>query len=115
MDIYTPSSDSLGESRKMKILYFSNEFPPDDLQDLLRKLHNHSKDGRHSIMARFIHKATLALRDEIRQLPAPLKGLVPAFETILELANHAELRKGPLGGSVDGVLLCMVQITTLIG
>lgn len=115
METPTPRSDFQRESRQMKILYFSNEFPPDDLQELLRRLHSHSKNARHSIMSHFIHEATLAVRDEIRQLPTPLKALTPAFETILELANFAELRKGPLGGAVDGVLLCVVELATLIG
>jgi monodictyphenone polyketide synthase len=99
----------------MKILYFSNEFPADDLQELLRRLHNHSKNAQHAILARFIHEATLAVRDEVRQLPTQLRALVPAFETVLELANYTDLRKGPLAGSIDGVLLCVVQLSSLIG
>ncbi|KAJ5448543.1 Acyl transferase/acyl hydrolase/lysophospholipase [Penicillium cf. griseofulvum] len=112
MDVLTPNSR---EVRPMKILYFSNQFPADDLQELLRQLHNHSKDAQHAILARFIHEATLAARDEVRQLPTQLRALVPAFETVLELANYTDLRKGPLAGSIDGVLLCVVQLSSLIG
>ena len=115
MPIYTPPSVSSGESRKMKLLYFSNEFPHDDLQDLLRRLHNHSKDRKHAVLARFIDDATLAVRDEVRRLPTALKALIPPFETILSLADHSELRKGPLSGSIDGVLLCVVELATFIG
>ncbi|OJJ77432.1 hypothetical protein ASPBRDRAFT_70836 [Aspergillus brasiliensis CBS 101740] len=112
MDVFTPNST---EARPMKILYFSNEFPPDDLQELLRRLHTHSKIAQHDILARFIREATLAIRDEVRQLSTTLRSLVPAFESVLELANYSELRKGPLAGSIEGVLLCVVQLASLIG
>ena len=113
--IYTPTSDSQGESCKMKLAYFSNEFPHDDLQELLRRLHVHSKDRRHTILARFIDEATLAIRDEVRLLPTALKALIPPFETIFNFVDHSELRKGPLCGSIDGVLLCAVELGTFIG
>ncbi|KAF2205779.1 ketoacyl-synt-domain-containing protein [Delitschia confertaspora ATCC 74209] len=48
----------------MKLVYFSNEFPHDDLQDLARRLHLHGKDRNHAILARFIEEATLAVREE---------------------------------------------------
>ncbi|TVY84593.1 Atrochrysone carboxylic acid synthase [Lachnellula suecica] len=113
----TPSDSSLEqvEAGKMRVGYFSNEFPHDDLKDLLRRLHNHSKDIRYTTLAKFIYEATLALREEVRLLPATLRALVPPFETIFNLADHAALRNGPLGGAVDGMLLCAVQIATLIG
>jgi monodictyphenone polyketide synthase len=111
----TPASASDSEPGKIKLGYFSNEFPHDDLNDLLRRLHVHSKDAQHIILARFIHEATLAVRDEVRLLPSTLGSLVPSFETIFSLADHIALRTGPLGGAVDGVLLCTVQLATLIG
>lgn len=109
------SALSTCELSKMKVGYFSNEFPHDDLKDLLRRLHVHSKDLRYTILARFIREATLAIRDEIRLLPAHLRALVPPIETIFNFADHAALRNGPLGGAIDGVLLCAVQLATLIG
>lgn len=115
MAISTPGSESSDESRKMKLVYFGNEFPHDDLRDLLRRLHSHSKDKRHTILARFLDDATLAIRDEVRQLPNHLRVLVPTFESILNFADHPELRKGPLAGSVEGILLCVVQLSTFIG
>lgn len=99
----------------MKLAYFSNEFPHDDLQELSRRLHVHSKDKRHAILARFIDEATLAIREEVRRLPTALKGLIPPFETVLNFADHSELRKGPLSGSIDGVLLCVVELGIFIG
>ncbi|KAJ9142487.1 Ketoacyl-synt-domain-containing protein [Pleurostoma richardsiae] len=99
----------------MKIAYFSNEFPHDDLKELFRRIHVHSKSTQHSTLARFIDEATLAFRDEVRQLPATLRSRVPNVETIFNLVDDASLRKGPLGGAVDGMLLCTVQLATLIG
>jgi hypothetical protein len=115
MTIYTPPSDSLGASLKMKLLYFSNEFPHDDLQNLLHQLHGHSKDRRHPVLARFFVEATLAVREEIRLLPPTLRSMIPSFESILDLADDAALRKGPLCGSIEGILLCVVELATLIG
>jgi hypothetical protein len=115
MPIYTPSSDSQIESRKMKLIYFSNEFPHDDLQGLFRQIHNHSKDRRYPVLARFIDEATWAIRDEVQRLPASLRTLIPPFETILNFADYHELRKGPLSGSVEGLLLCVLELAILIG
>ena len=115
MPIYTPPTDSRGESVKMKFAFFSNEFPHDDLQEHLRRLHTRSKGRRHAILARFLDEATLAIRDEVRRLPTELRSLIPPFETVLNLADHAELRRGPLCGSIDGVLLCVVELATFIG
>lgn len=113
----TPSwtPDTSFEPTKMRLAYFSNEFPHDDLKDLLRHLHVHSRDIRYPTLARFIHQATLAVHEEVRLLPVNLRMLVPSFETVFNLADHAALRNGPLGGAVDGMLLCAVQLATLIG
>lgn len=115
MAIVTPSSDSNGDSRAMTLAYFSNEFPPDDLQDLTRRLHNHSKDKRYHVLARFLDETTAALRSEIRDLPTELRSLLPPFESILDLVDYPELREGPLSGSIDGVLLSVIQLATFIG
>ena len=116
MPIYTPTdSDSDTDSPQMELISFSNEFPRDDLQDLFRYLHNHSKDKHHPILAQFIHEATWAIKEEIRQLPTKLKQLIPPFETILSWAENTELREGLICGAVDGVLLIIVQLATYIG
>ncbi|KUJ13605.1 ketoacyl-synt-domain-containing protein [Mollisia scopiformis] len=115
-DLITPSSDSQEEYRKMKLAYFSNEFPTDDLQELVRRLHVRSKDRKHTILATFIDQATVAVREEIRLLPAALRALIPPFQTILNFADHSALRKGPpLCGAIDGVILCVVELATFIG
>lgn len=115
MTILTPSSDSNKESRVITLAYFGNEFPPDDLQDLARRLHNHSKDKRHHVLARLLNETTSALRSEISNLPTKLKSLLPPFESILNLVDYPELREGPLSGSIDGVLLSVIELATFIG
>ncbi|KAL4780401.1 hypothetical protein BJX76DRAFT_351026 [Aspergillus varians] len=115
MSLDTPTSNSVEDSRLLKFIYFSNEFPHDDLQDLLRQIHQHSKDRQHPALARLLTEATLAVRDEIRLLLPSLRALIPSFESVLDWADNATLRKGPLGGSVDGVLLCVVQLAAFIG
>jgi len=100
---------------KMRAVHFSNEFPYDDQQTLFRDLHRHSKERGHPLLAQFLDEATRAVREEVRMIPSTLKTLVPPFETVLDLVNFAELRKGPLSGSIDGVLLCIVEVGTFIG
>lgn len=113
----TPTSglESPSESQQLRVIYFGNEFPPDDLQDLFRRFHIHNQNKQHSLLAQFIDRATSVVRQEVRHLPAELKKLLPPFRTIFDLADDAELRRGPLCGSIDGVLLCVVQLATFIG
>lgn len=117
MVIHTPNtiSDSDGELCKMNFIYFSNEFPKGDLQDLLRLLHSHSKDKHHPILAQFIDEATRAVKEEVRALPSELKDLIPSFITILSWAEDGGLREGLICGAVDGVLLVVVQLAAYIG
>jgi monodictyphenone polyketide synthase len=100
---------------KMAILYFSNEFPRENLQDIFRLLHNHSKDRRHPLLAHFINEATFAVKNEIQKLPTQVKQLIPPFATLLSWAEKTELREGLLCGAVDGVLLIVAQLATYIG
>lgn len=99
----------------MKVLYFSNELPNNDLQQLLRRLHNHAKDRKHPILARFIEEATSAVAEEVRLLSAGVRALVPPLESVLNLADLSDMHKGPLGGAIEGVLLCVVELASLIG
>jgi monodictyphenone polyketide synthase len=99
---------------EMKIVYFSNEFQFDELPNLFRELHQRSKSRHHPILARFLRDSTISIRDEVRQLPTELRKLVPTFEIILTFLEFSELRKGPLSGSVDGLLLCIAELGTLI-
>lgn len=112
----TPSTaESLVEPGKAKIVHFSNEILHDDLKDTLRLLYRHSKDGKYPSLARFIQEATLVVRHEVRLLPTTLRTLVPPIETVFDLYNHEELRNGPLGGTIEAVLLCASQLATFIG
>ncbi|KAL9479466.1 hypothetical protein ACSS6W_004252 [Trichoderma asperelloides] len=115
MSIYTPSRSDDAYFDKIKVLYFSNEFPKDDLQASFRKLYNNSKDRRHHILARFLEEATLAIRDELSQLSTNLRNLIPPFETILTIVDFTDLRKSQLCGAIDGILLCTLELGTLIG
>ena len=116
---YTPSTSANSESvsstfSNMRVVYLSNEFPRDDLQGLCRALVQRSKERQHPVLACFLAEATLALREEVSLLPAALRNIIPPFENILDFARFEDLRKGRLCGSVDGILLCAVEIGTLI-
>ncbi|KAL5041470.1 hypothetical protein BDW71DRAFT_217836 [Aspergillus fruticulosus] len=117
MPIYTPttSSDSDTDSHRMRLVYFSNEFPRDDLLDVFRRLHNHSKSQDQQTLAEFISRATWAIKDEVRQLSTELKKLIPPFDNLFSWAEDTELREGLICGAVDGVLLVVVQLATYIG
>lgn len=117
MSVHTPTTDSESYEgfRKMEIVYFSNDFPKDDLVDVFRRLHNHSKDKHFPVLAQFIREATWAIKDEVRQLPTELKQLIPPFNTLLAWAENSQLREGLICGAVDGVLLVVAQLATYIG
>ncbi|KAF1957831.1 putative polyketide synthase [Byssothecium circinans] len=117
MPTYTPATSSSSEdgARRMELIYFSNEFPREDLQDIFRRLHSHSKDRNHTILARFLQEATWAVKEEVRRLPTELRKLIPSFESILSWVEDTELREGLLCGAVDGVLLVVAQLATFIG
>ena len=104
-----------GREGTRRLIYFSNEFPHDDLQTLLRWLYNHSKDKRHPTLALFLGEATSAISDEVNKLPFEMRRLVPSFESLHSLAADEKLRRGPLCGSIDGVLLCVLQLGIFIG
>jgi monodictyphenone polyketide synthase len=106
---------AFGKDGTPRLIYFSNEFPHGDLQTLFRRLHNHSKDKRHPNLARFLEEATSAVRDELNKLPLETRRLVLPFESLYSLAADEKLRRGVLCGSIDGVLLCVVQLGIFIG
>ncbi|KAF2017041.1 putative polyketide synthase [Aaosphaeria arxii CBS 175.79] len=98
----------------MELIYISNEFLFDELPNIYRELHQRSKSRQHPILARFLRESTVAIREEVKQLPTELRQLVPTFESILTFVEFAELRKGALGGSADGILLAVAELGTLI-
>ncbi|PHH60155.1 hypothetical protein CDD81_2073 [Ophiocordyceps australis] len=113
---YTPgtSSNSSDDASGMKLVYFGNEFPTHDWHDVLRRLHNLSKDRRHHVLAQFISEATWAIKDEVEQLPTEVRQVIPPFRTIVSWADDEELRESSLSSVVDGVLLVLVQLATYI-
>ena len=117
MTLFTPvkSSDSDPDSRRMEVIYFSNEFPQEDLSDLFRHLHNHAKDRNHPLLAKFIEGSTWAIRDEIARLPTALQRLIDPLETILGWAENDSLRRSEICAAVEGVLLVVLQLGTYIG
>lgn len=114
----TPSSQSsyltTGDT-VMNVLYFSNELPSDDLRELSRCLHVHSKDMRHLHLAAFLDQALVAFKAESEKISPSLKTLLPPLESLLNLANFPDLRKGPLAGAIEGVLLLVIELSTFIG
>ncbi|KAG6254329.1 Type I Iterative PKS [Claviceps purpurea] len=100
MAIYTPnkSSDANSESSSLRVIFFGNELPNDDLQSHFRRLHTRSKDRNHPLLARFIDEATLVLKEEISALSTDLGRLIPTFETVLQWSEdaNASLREGLL-------------------
>jgi monodictyphenone polyketide synthase len=98
----------------MEVIYFSNDFPKENLQDVFRKLYINSKDHRHPLLAQFMSEATEAIKYEVSALPSGMKQLVPPFQTLDSWSENKELREGNLRGAVDGVLLVLVQISLYI-
>ncbi|KAI1079859.1 putative polyketide synthase [Whalleya microplaca] len=108
------SSDS-STLYKKKLVFFSNEFPNDDLRDLFQRLHRHAKDRRFRTLSTFIEECTVTLKEEATKLPRQLQDLIPNFETVLSLADHADFRKGALGAAMESAFLCVLQIGMIIG
>jgi monodictyphenone polyketide synthase len=115
MSVSTPSSTSDLGVPDMEFVYFSNEFPKGDLQNIFRQIHKHSKDRRYRTLADFIQEATVVAKEEVQNLPAEARALFPAFDTILSWSESAKLREGLLCGAVDGALLIVAQLAIYIG
>lgn len=120
MPLFTPSSPSTTSTSdmsvgKMQIVHFHNEYPYDDQQLMFRELLAHSKDRGHPVLAHFLDEATHAVRNEIRHLPVALKNIIPPFESILNWVEFTDLRKSQLNGSVEGVLLIILELGIFIG
>lgn len=96
------------------LVYFSNQLPWDHLGTHLRRLQALSKDRRHAILKAFFDEATYVLHGEVAQLPAALQAEIQPFESIVDFGFQSQLRDGQLGGSFEGVLLCLLQLGTYI-
>lgn len=104
---------------RAKIIYLSGEIPQGDPEGdqrtLFRKLHLLSKERNHAILASTLESITNSLRQEIQQLDKPSRKLIPAFESVLDLTDSViALRKTPLGGAIERVLVLVFQLGTFI-
>ena len=102
-----------------KIIYLSGEIPQGDPEGdqrtLFRKLHLLSKERNHPILASTLEAITIAVKQECRRLEKSQRGLVPAFESVLDLTDSVvELRKTPLGGAIERVLVLVFQLGIFI-
>ncbi|MCJ1382994.1 hypothetical protein MMC17_006107 [Xylographa soralifera] len=97
-----------------KVVFFNNEFPTDDLQDLFRRLQRYSKDKRFLCLATFLQECVTVLKEESQKLPQLHRDLLPHFSTISALANLEDYRHGPLGGALESTLLCVLEIGMFI-
>jgi hypothetical protein len=97
------------------LIFFSNEFPNDDLKDLFRRLHRHSKDKRFTLLATFLENCARVLREETSRLPQHLRELIPPFEDLFTLVDGGQFHLGPLGASMESAFLCALQVAMIIG
>lgn len=100
---------------KTKVVFFSNEFPSDDLRDLFRRLQRQSKDKRYRYLAMFLDECIDVVKEEARSLPQHVQSLIPNFSSILTLVEHGDFRQGPLGAAMESVILCVLELGMLIG
>ena len=109
----TPTSQSTDGVNDFttKLVYFSNEFPNDDLKELFRRLQRNSKDKRFRFLALFLDEVNAAVKEELLKLPQALQALLPPFQSVLSLADF---RNGPLGGAIERALLCVLEIGMFI-
>ncbi|KAI0191845.1 hypothetical protein EV127DRAFT_460961 [Xylaria flabelliformis] len=98
----------------VKALYFGNELPHERLSSLSRHLYLFSQRRAYPTLSHFLASATDVVRDEIRHLPASLQTLFPPFDLVLDLVDDDKLRSGPLGSSIDAVLIAVIQLSILI-
>ncbi|KAK8108545.1 polyketide synthase [Apiospora sp. TS-2023a] len=102
-----------------KVLYFSGEIPQGDPEGdqrvLFRKLHLLGKERDNVVLGSFLHSITLAVKDECSRLARPQRELIPPFESVLDLTDHVvQLRKTPLGGAIERVLVLVFQVGSFI-
>lgn len=105
----------MSDQRPFNIFYFPTGLPPDDLQDLFRQIRSQSKSKDHTILRQFLDNSTCILRDEIRQLPESFKHLLPPLGNAVDLVDLPNWQRGPLAGTVEGVLMCLLHLSSFIG
>ncbi|PHH68654.1 hypothetical protein CDD82_373 [Ophiocordyceps australis] len=112
----SPSSDFPTSSDAARFILFTNELPSGDVEDLVRRLHNHAKLPRFPHLARFLHQSTVVLKQQVANLPRPLRDLVPPFHSVMTLASRwEELKESRLRGAWEGAFVCIYEMGMLIG
>ncbi|KAM5459232.1 Type I Iterative PKS [Microsporum canis] len=101
------------------ILFFSNDFPNDDLKGLFATLQQRARDSRFRNLATFLSECTVVVKEEIAKLPDNLRNDLPPFQSIPAIAAYYT-SYGPghgcsLAAGLEGVLLVALQIGMLIG
>lgn len=99
---------------KSTFVFFTNDFPTDDTGELFRSLQRHSKDLRWKQLATFLQLCNREIKNEVALLPKSWQDHMPPVDDVLALVNDVSFRKGPLGGAMEGVYLCIFQIGALI-
>lgn len=102
-----------------KVLYFSGEIPQGDPEgdqrDLFRRLRLLSKEKNHAVLASFLESVTSTVKEECSRLDRAQRDVMPSFESVLDLTDHVvQLRKTPLGGAVERVLVLVFQLGSFI-
>ncbi|KAI9727721.1 MAG: Type I Iterative PKS [Chrysothrix sp. TS-e1954] len=113
------SNSSSAGTPGVKVLYFSGEIPQGDPEgdqrDVFRRIHLLSKQRDHVILASFLETVTTSLKEECSTLPRAERVAIPSFESVLDLTNHVvELRKSPLGGAIERVLVLVFQVGSFV-
>ncbi|KAK8009838.1 beta-ketoacyl synthase domain-containing protein [Apiospora arundinis] len=104
-EAWTDTAKSLTPS----LIFFPNDFPS-DAGDAFRSLQRHSKDTRCRLLATLLAMCNRAIADEVALLPKTWQRHVPPVTDFLALYHDAEFRKGPLGGAMEGVYLCILHL-----
>ncbi|KAL5337249.1 hypothetical protein BJX70DRAFT_250953 [Aspergillus crustosus] len=99
----------------MKVFFFSNKFPVEDLLEIFRLLRQYSHQNQHVVLRRLLDEVTIVVREEIRLLPPELRSCLPPFQSILDLAEHYNWHRGPLSGTFECVFLCLVSLCLVVG
>lgn len=95
-------------------VFFTNDFPADEVGALFRSLVRLSKDLRCTQLASLLSLCNRAIRDEVARLPKSWQKYMPPVEDILALVGDVDFQNGPLGGAMEGVFLCIFQLGSII-
>lgn len=112
----TSTTGSLVSELSTTLLFCSNELPKDGIETKLAAIHRRAKDRKFHFLSRFLSECTEVLKAEVAELHPSSRVLLPQFHNVLGLAgNLDDYRDGPLGGALEGALLCVLQIGMIIG